>query len=34
MDDFIIAVPTKGKIDQVVKELKKHYNIKDLREPK
>ncbi|KAI1833656.1 hypothetical protein DTO006G1_5024 [Penicillium roqueforti] len=34
VDDFIIAAPTKGEIDQVVKELKKHYDMKDLGEPK
>ncbi|KAI2732949.1 hypothetical protein DTO013E5_10235 [Penicillium roqueforti] len=34
VDDFIIAAPTSGEIDSVVKQLKKHYDMKDLGEPK
>ncbi|KAI3174220.1 hypothetical protein DTO039G3_3276 [Penicillium roqueforti] len=34
IDDFIIAAPTSGEIDSVVKQLKKHYDMKDLGEPK
>ncbi|KAF9246730.1 hypothetical protein DTO012A7_1520 [Penicillium roqueforti] len=34
VDDFIITAPTSGEIDSVVKQLKKHYDMKDLGEPK
>ena len=34
MDDFIIAAPTDKDIEDVINELRRHYDLKDLSKPK